>query len=85
MQVVIYEFPYVNRVIRYESEGVEIEVVSEPTPESRRFACQALPEGVETVSVISFDWHCSCFCKFITLFFVETGTQGSLLEGLGSG
>ena len=64
---------------------MEIEEVAEPAPESRQFACRALPEDVETVSIISFDWHCSCFCKFITLFFVETGTQGPLLEGLGGG
>ena len=60
---------------------MEIEEVAEPASESRQFACQALPEGVETVSIISFDWHCSFFCKFITLLFVETGTQGPLLGG----
>ena len=40
-------------MIRYESEGVEIEGVAEPAPESRQFTCRALPEDVESVSTIS--------------------------------
>ena len=74
-----------STVIWYESKGVEIEEVAEPAPESRQFACRALPEDAATVSIIPFDWHCSCFCKFVTLFFVETCTQGPLLEGLRGG
>ena len=54
MQVVVDEFPHVNRVVRYEFEGAEIEEVVEPALESRQFACRALPEGVESVSIISF-------------------------------
>ena len=53
MQVVADEFPHVNRVIQYEYEGVEVEEVAEPAPESRQFACRALPEDVESVSIIS--------------------------------